>query len=234
MSQPTETAATAVAAALADPRPDARAARVAAFVNADHIDELRAALRVALADPRAEVRRRALLVCADVLPGDEELRAPLLTALADPIWSVREAAVIASGKLTDADGTVHARRVELTLRDPAPLVRRAAATTAGARIDPARDYSVAISHRFERQRVRAADALGFTSPERASEAVALLATTASDPHPKVRAAALRALAQLDPTAVRPLLPLAVRKCAEAEPRVAAAARALRERLDGAS
>jgi HEAT repeat protein len=230
MSELTETAADAVAAAVAESRADARAARIAALITAGRANELRDALRAALVDPRAEVRRRVVSVCSEAFPGDEALREPLLAALSDPVWGVREAAVVTLGRFADPNGALLARLVELTLRDPCPLVRRAAATTAGARIDPERDYSEAIRHPFERQRIRAACALGFTSRERAAQAVGLLASGAGDPHPKVRTAALRALARLDPTAVLPLLPVVVRRRVEAEPGVADAARILWERL----
>jgi hypothetical protein len=224
-----ETAAAAVAAAIAEPRPDARADRVAAWTATDRIGELHAALRSALADPRADARRRVLLLCS-ALPGADALRAELLAALADPVWGVREAAVVACGSLPDPEGDGHARLVGLTLHDPCPLVRRAAAAAAGPRIDPEGDYGPPIRHRFERQRIRAADALGFVVGARAAGAVELLAGAAADPHPKVRAAALRALAQLDPGAVLVLLPAVVRRCAEAEPAVAGAACGLWQRL----
>lgn len=218
------TAAAALAAALAESRPDARAAHLAPF--AERADELRAALCTAFTGPQAEPRRRAVQLSAEILPADAVLREALLAALADAVWGVREAAAIALARFVD-DAT-HARLVELTLHDSSPLVRRAAALGLGERIEPARDYGAAVGHRFERQRMRAADALGF-----AADAVALLTKMVTDTHPKVRAAALRALARLDPAAVRPLLPLVVRKCDEAEPRVAGAARALRARLEGA-
>jgi HEAT repeat protein len=221
------TAASAVAAALAEPHPDARAAHVAGWLGFPRRDELHAALRVALAAPQAETRRRAVLIAAAALPGTA-FRDELLAALADSAWGVREAAAVALAHIPDA--AVCRRLVTLTLHDPGPLVRRAAAAALGPRIDPARDYAGAAAHRFERQRIRAADALGF-APH--ADAVALLTGMVTDPHPKVRAAALRALTRHDPAAVRPLLPLVVRKCAEAEPRVAAAARALRERLEDA-
>lgn len=174
----------------------------------------------ALIDSRAEVRRRAVLraieSCAD------ESRAGVLAALTDPVWCVREVAAAGAGRFPDADGTVLATLVALTLRDPSPHVRRAAATAAGPRVRPERDYGEAARHRFERQRVRAADALGYVSAERATEAVELLARCVADAHPKVRLAGLRALARLDPDAVRPLLPLLRRKCGEANANIAAA------------
>lgn len=230
MSETHETAAEAVAAAVAEPRAGARAARLAGWIAAGRAAELHGALRDALSDPRAEVRRRAALLCSEALPGDSALREPLLAALADPVWSVREAAVLAVGHLSDPDHAILGSLVGLTLRDPSPLVRRAAATTAGPRVEPNRDYATAIGHPFERQRIRAASALGFTARERAAEAVALLAGAAADHHPKVRAAALRALALLEPSATLGLLPLAVRRCGEAETAVVAAARELWERL----
>lgn len=185
-------------------------------------------LRAALADPRTDVRRRVALACADA-PA-EAAREPLLAALADPAWSVREAAATALGRFSDPDGSVHTVLVGLVLHDPAPLVRRAAALAAGPRIDPQQDFAAAIGHRFERQRARAAFALGFASVERAAGAVELLATAAADPHPKVRTAALRSLARFDPSATLRLLPLVARRCAEAEPDVATAARELWKHL----
>lgn len=225
------TAADALAAALAEPQPAARGAHLTPF--ADRADELRAALRTAFADPRAETRRRAVALSAEVRPADAELRDALTAALADAVWSVREAATGAYARFRD--GESHARLVALTLSDPSPLVRRAAAAAVGLQIQPTRDYGTAVGHRFERQRIRAADALGFVgSAAGTAPAVALLTDMVTDPHPKVRAAALRALARLDIVAVRPLLPLIERKCTEAEPRVAGAARELRARLERVS
>lgn len=225
-----ESAADALVAAVAEPRADERSARLAPWLAAERTDELRAALIAAFSDARAEARRRTLLISSEVLPADPVLRDPLLATLADAVWGVREAACLALARFPD--GAVHARLVALTLSDPSPLVRRAAAIGAGARIEPSRDYAGAIGHRFERQRIRACDALGFAT--RSADAVAVLAPVVTDSHPKARAAALRALARLDPAAVRPLLPQIVRRCAEAEPRVAAAARELRQRLEGAT
>jgi HEAT repeat protein len=230
MSEMSETASEAVAVAVAEPRADARAARLAAWIAAGRAAELYSAVSDALSDPRAEVRRRTALLCSEVLPGDHSVRDPLLGALADPVWSVREAVVVALGHFPDPDRTILGSLVELTLRDSSPLVRRAAAVTAGPRFEPPRDYATAIRHPFERQRVRAASALGFTAHERTTDAVELLAGAATDPHPKVRAAALRALAHLEPSAALALLPTVVRRCAEAEPGVTEAARALWERL----
>lgn len=223
------TAADALAAALAEPQPAARAAYLAPF--AERADELRAALRAAFADPRAETRRRAVALSAEVRPADAELREPLAAALADAAWGVREAATGAFARFRDSES--HTRLIVLTLSDPSPLVRRAAAVAVGLQIQPTRDYAASVAHRFERQRMRAADALGFVaSVAGTASAVALLTNMVTDPHPKVRAAALRALGRLDVAAVRPLLPLIERKCTEAEPRVADAARALRARLEG--
>lgn len=228
MRPDSETAADALANAVAEPRPDARAGRLAPWRSAERAAELRRALLAAFADPRAETRRRAILVGAEVFPADAALRDALLAALADAVWGVREAAAVALAP----DDAVHARLVALTLSDASPLVRRAAAAGIGGRIDPRGDYAGAIGHRFERQRIRACDALGFAA--RTADAVELLAPVVADSHPKVRGAALRALARLDPATVLPLLPLIERKCNEAEPRVAAAARELRERLAGAT
>ena len=149
--------------------------------------------------------------------------AAVLAALRDPVWCVREAAATAAGALPDPDGAVLAALVACSLHDPSPHVRLAAAAAAGPRIDPAPDYGDAIGHRFERQRIRAALALGHVTPERAAEAVALLAPAVADSHARVRLAALRALARLDPDAVLPVVGLVVRKCAEAEPDIADAA-----------
>lgn len=176
----------------------------------------------ALSDPRADVRRRAVLAATDP--------AAVLAALRDPVWCVREAAVIAAGPLPDPDGAVLAALVACSLQDSSPHARAAAAASAGPRVQPAREYGAAIGHRFERQRARAALALGFVAPERAPEAVALLAAAANDSHAKVRLAALRTLARLDPRAVVSAAGIVVRKCAEAEPDIADAARAAWEQL----
>jgi hypothetical protein len=120
--------------------------------------------------------------------------------------------------------------VALTLRDSSPHVRLAAAIAARQRIQPGRDYGGAVQHQFERQRMRAALALGYSSPERAAEAVTLLALCVADSHPKVRLAALRSLARLEAVAVLPLLSVVVCKCAEADEAIATAALAVWTRI----
>jgi hypothetical protein len=57
----------------------------------------------------------------------------------------------------------------------------------------------------------------------------LLAKCVEDSHPKVRLAALRALSRLDPDVLLPVIPLIVRKCAEADAKIEAAAREAWER-----
>jgi hypothetical protein len=182
----------------------------------------------ALRDPRAEVRRRALLAApADV---NGALRAALLSALADPVWGVREVAATAVGRLPDATGDLHRALVRLTLEDPSPLVRFAAAVAVGSRVRPERDYGEAARHRFERQRIRGAAALGHVTGEHTGEAVQVLAGLLADSHPKVRCTALEALARLEPAALVPVAPSIVRRCGESEPKVTGAALAAWERL----
>lgn len=191
------------------------------------MDDSPEALLTALADPRAETRRAAVLRAVPALAGRAELCRAVRGALGDLVWCVREAAAGAAGQLADPE--VQAQLVGMTLRDASPHVRLAAAVSASPRIEPERDYGAAVRHRFERQRVRAAFALGFAH-ERAREAVELLAPATTDHHPKVRLTALRALARLDPVAVLPVVALVVRKCAEADPDIAFAALAVWTRL----
>jgi hypothetical protein len=147
-----------------------------------------------------------------------------VAALADPVWCVREAAAQAVGRLASPEPVLVERLIALTLTDPSPLVRLAAATAAGPGIDPQRHYGTAITHRFERQRARAATALGRVAARRAGEAAELLARSTRDSNSKVRLASLLALAHLDPTALLALVPLIVRRCAESDHRIARAAR----------
>ncbi len=184
-----------------------------------------------LVDSRAEVRRRAVPFAVEAFPAEPAVRAGVLAALADPVWCVREVAAAGVGRFPDDDGSIFAALVALTLRDPSPHVRLAAAASAGPRIDPTRDYGEAITHRFERQRIRAALALGHVAPERGAEAVQLLARCVADSHPKVRLAGLRALARLEPAAVVPILPLVVQKCGEANAGIADAVRAVCARAE---
>jgi HEAT repeat protein len=186
-------------------------------------------LAAALVDPRGDVRRRALWL----VPGgvaDPELGVALLGALADPVWCVREAAALAAGRLSDPDGAFLGALVGLALHDPSPFVRVAAAEAVGPRVVPRRDYGAAATHRFERQRVRAAAALGRVRRESEGESVELLVSCVGDSHPKVRLEALRSLARLNPDALLPATAVVVRKCAEADAKIAAAARSAWERL----
>jgi hypothetical protein len=58
---------------------------------------------------------------------DPAFRAALLGA----VWCAREAAAFAAGHVSDPDGTFLGALVGLTLRDPCPFVRSAAAGVAG-------------------------------------------------------------------------------------------------------
>ncbi|VTR98814.1 pbs lyase : HEAT repeat protein OS=Nodularia spumigena CCY9414 GN=N9414_06844 PE=4 SV=1: HEAT_2 [Gemmata massiliana] len=177
-----------------------------------------------LNDPDADVRRRAVFRVSAALSDNPTVRAAVLGALNDSVWCVREAAASVVAQLPDADGSIYAPLFALTLRDPSPHVRRAAAAAIGPRIRPEHDYGRAVRHVFERQRIRAAAALGHIASECTGEAVPLLALCLADAHPKVRLTGLRALTQWEPGAVLPLLPTIVRKCAEADTNIASAAR----------
>lgn len=186
-------------------------------------DEVTPAAIHALADPAADVRRKALWQIRD-LPGDRSAyRDAVVAALADPAWVVREAAVLAAGQFADPEGAIYRILVALSLTDPKPQLRRVAAEVAGPHIEPERDYGVAIRHRFERQRMRAALALGHSPPERADEAVPLLRGAIGDSHAKVRLAALQGVSLLPRAAQRSLLPVVARKCFEADDAVRFAA-----------
>jgi hypothetical protein len=218
-----------IAVALRDRSQDVRVARIRVWVAAGgNPDDLRPAVLAALADPDADTRRRALRLIPD-LPGDTTAyRDSVLAALADPAWTVREAAAPTAGRLPDPDGAIFRMLLGMSLADP--HVRETAAAAIGPRIEPERDYGAAIRHRFERQRVRAALALGHVAPERAAGAVGLLAAAVAESHAKVRWAALRGLTRLPAASVLRLLPLVVRKCFEADVAVATEARVLCKRL----
>ncbi|MBP3959877.1 HEAT repeat domain-containing protein [Gemmata sp. G18] len=176
-----------------------------------------------LSDPSAEIRRSAILRVPETF-ASTAVHAAVLSALSDPVWCVREVAAGVAGRFADVDRSVHTTLVALTLRDASPHVRLAAATAIGPRIRPERDYGPAIRHHFERQRIRAAATLGHVAPEFAAEALPLLALSLADAHPKVRLTGLRALLRWEPATALPLLPIIVRKCAEADTDVAGAAR----------
>ena len=145
--------------------------------------------------------------------------------LADPAWTVREAA---AERLTGVarDSTAFAKLVAMTLADPVPLARAACAR---ALADSARtaDYADAARHNFERQRVRAADALGWLGDATSKK---LLAQLATDPHAKVRRAALLALARKPPSQLGGTQELAARKSRERDPAVRLAAERLMRRI----
>ncbi len=183
-------------------------------------------LRAALADPATETRRQALRHVAELSGGRSDYREAVLAALADPAWTVREEAARTAGVLRDPDGAILRALVAVSLTDPKPHVRRAAAEAAGPRMQPERDFGAAVRHRFERQRARGALAVGHAPPGLEGAALELLRLALADSHPKVRRAALLGLALLPGQAARTLLPVVARKCAEAEPGVAAAARAV--------
>lgn len=156
----------------------------------------------------ADVRRRAVLASGNG-------REAILLAMADPAWVVREAAAIAASRLPE----LHANLISLTLNDPIALVRTAAARGASSRIDPERDFATAARHPFERQRMRALIAVGYTPSAHASAALRILATGLADSHPKVRRAALLGLAAMPPDVAVELLPEVIRRGFETEPAV---------------
>lgn len=187
-------------------------------------------LTAAIKAPQADVRRRALWLVTSDVANDPVIRTAVLEALTDPVWCVREAGASAVGRFADLDDTFFAAIVGLTLHDPSPFVRLTAAKVIGPRVVPRREYGTAVTHRFERQRARAAAALSCVTGPYASEAAALLLGCVSDSHLKVRLEALRSLAHLPPEVLLPAVPLVVRKCAESNPKIACAAREVWARL----
>ncbi len=173
----------------------------------------------------AEERRRSLTEVA-ATAATRVIRERSLHALGDLVWCVREIAVINLARFLPHDEVAWKKLLELTRHDPSPYVRLAAGRALGAHTEPERDYGDAIRHRFERQRVRAATALGCVIGSRTREAVALLAVSLADSHPKVRLAALRALWQIEANMLKPVIPAVVRKCAEANTTIATTALAV--------
>ena len=171
------------------------------------------------ASPLTSVRRRAVELSAEV-PDASSFQHAWLQLLDDPEWMVREATVNALAPLADQPD-IKSRLLAITLTDSKPHVREAAAKAIGPHVDPEADYGVSLRHRFERQRERAAVALGF-AVTRWEDAVRLLLTAVHDGHRKVRAAVVTALGRLPKTdAVRAALSV---KATENEPRVRDAAR----------
>jgi len=171
------------------------------------------------ASPLTSVRRRAVELSAEV-PDASSFHSAWLQLLNDPEWMVREAVVNALATVAD-QADIKLRLLTITLTDPKPHVREAAAKAIGPHVDPEADYGTSLRHQFERQRERAAVALGF-AVTRWEEAVRLLLTAVHDGHRKVREAVVTALGRLPKTdAVRAAL---TAKAAENEPRVRDAAR----------
>lgn len=169
--------------------------------------------------PLTTARRRAVELSA-ALPDASPFRPAWLRLLGDPEWLVREAAVDALAGLADQPD-VKSRLLAVTLGDPKPHVREAAARAIGPHVEPEADFGPSLRHRFERRRERAAVALGYAAA-RWEEAVGLLTAAANDGHRRVRAAAATAFGRLPRTdAVRAVLRA---KAAENEPRVRDAAR----------
>lgn len=220
-----------VSAALAEPLSSAGAAHLSAWLAAGGpAKDLRPFLLAAIGHPQSHVRRRALLLAAHLRQEQPIYASTILTALSDPAWVVREAAATAAGLLDDEVYSSRQLLLELTLKDPRPQVRAAAAQAVAEQMEPEHDYGEAIRHPFERQRIRAADALGHTPRELAASAVRLLAIVLAESHVRVRRAALRGLSLLPAEAALPLLPLLVQKCFECDPTIAAGARRLCQQL----
>jgi HEAT repeat protein len=169
--------------------------------------------------PLTGVRRRAVELSAE-LPDASPFHPAWLQLLDDPEWMVREAVVNALA-VQAGRPDIASRLLAITLADPKPHVREAAAKAVGPHVNPAVDFGPSLRHRFERQRERAAVALGF-AVTRWEDAVRLLLTAVTDGHRKVRAAVVTALGRLPKTdAARVAL---TAKAAENEPRVRDAAR----------
>ena len=167
--------------------------------------------------PRSAAERRYAVRTGRLIDAEQ--------SLTDPCWTVREAAaerLQGSPRDTTAFETLFA----LTLADPVPHVRDASARAIADTATTA-DYREGIHHQFERQRIRAADALGrITEPQSIPALVALVA----DAHVKVRRAALLALARKPASQLVSLQELIARKLRENEPAVRRAAEALARHL----
>jgi HEAT repeat protein len=217
-------ATTVVEQALGDSLRNEWIARFAAFTSAGG-DPLRLleAVRLLCDSPSAETRRRAVRLLPD-LPGEGAQARELLTgALTDSVWTVREAAAQSAGSIADPDGTFFRSLLSITLNDPSPHVRHAAAAAIGPRIQPEQDYGTGLRHEFERQRIRAIRAIVFAPESHIDEVLAALRVALADSHTKVRRAALQSMSVLPRAAARTLLPIIARKCVETNAAVAKAA-----------
>lgn len=144
-----------------------RALAVGALARGGHLDE--AAVRQALADTDARVRRRALEALADAgaEPDHPLARVPILALLADPDASVAETAAWACGERTvREDGDVE--RLSALATDHAdPLVREAAVAALGA-IGDARGLAAILAATSDKPAVRRRAVLAlapFDGPE---------------------------------------------------------------------
>ncbi|MEB2344305.1 MAG: cyclic nucleotide-binding domain-containing protein [Deltaproteobacteria bacterium] len=151
-------------------------------------------VRTGLAHPSARVRAGCLAALA--VAGDDGNRAPWLDGLADPEPEVRRAAVVALPEPLRTDAALEAL-LRARLTDPAARVRAAAAARLGA--DGAGVLGAMLA-----DPASALAALEVLPPALAAQAAGRLA----DPEPRLRAAALAALARAaDPGALPPIAAL---------------------------
>lgn len=120
---------------LADEDPTVRAAALGALHRADGLQP--ADLEVALADPDAGVRRRALELVAALTGGGPASGVRIVGLLDDPDETVVETAAWASGEREPAEPGAVERLVALAGEAPDALVREAAVAALGAIGDPA-------------------------------------------------------------------------------------------------
>lgn len=148
-------------------------------------------VRTGLAHPSARVRAGCLAALARA--GDEGAGTPWLDGLADPEPEVRRAALAAFPEPLRADAALEAA-LRARLADPAPRVRAAAAARLGE------DGAGVLTAMLE-DPAAALAALEVLPPALVHRAAARLA----DPEPRLRAAALEALARAaDPAGAAPL------------------------------
>jgi hypothetical protein len=185
-------------------------------------------ITAAIASTETDVRRRALLQ-NEQWPGDITAYSDvILTCLSDLAWPVREAALMAASRLQSPQ--IDTRVWTMTLHDPQPLVRDAAARVLGPRINIKRDYHTALSHRHERQRIRAFTAIRNSPQDQAPILSEYVQVGLLDSHVKVRRSAITTACVLPTAVLGRLTQLIERKANECDETIAVLASALLEKL----
>jgi HEAT repeat protein len=178
-------------------------------------DDLLAACRAA----EPIIRRRALLLLAELFPEAVVDLEAVALCLGDRCWPVREAAVSALRRL-DRQGLCAERLQRSALRDPEPQVRAAAVPALTPDAVPV--LAEALRHRRWKVRWRATQALGGL-PGADELVVDALCQALADSDARVRRAALIGLGTRG-TAAQRAIPAMQARLGEKDPKVRTAAR----------